>query len=133
MRIIADHARAATFLIGDGVAPSNEGRGYVLRKILRRAIRHGRLLGQEKPFLFEMVYAVRDLMKGAYPELVDSSERVARVVEAEEKQFDRVLKYGLAKLDEMIASRAEAKFDEVKFQTWRDRRKPIGKYYWLRG
>ena len=89
LRIIADHARAATFLINDGVLPSNEGRGYVLRKILRRGIRHGRLLGQEKPFLFEMVYAVRDLMQGAYPELVDSAARVAKVVEVEEKQFDR--------------------------------------------
>ncbi len=95
LRIIADHARAATFLINDGVVPSNEGRGYVLRKILRRAIRHGRLLGQEKPFLFEMVFAVRDLMQGAYPELADSAERVAKVVEAEERQFDRVLKVGL--------------------------------------
>jgi alanyl-tRNA synthetase len=100
LRIIADHARAATFLISDGVLPSNEGRGYVLRKILRRAIRHGRLLGQEKPFLFEMVFAVRDLMKGAYPELVDSADRVAKVVEAEEKQFDRVLKIGLTRLNE---------------------------------
>jgi alanyl-tRNA synthetase len=102
LRIIADHARAATFLINDGVVPSNEGRGYVLRKIMRRAIRHGRLLGQEKPFLFEMVYAVRDLMKGAYPELVDSAGRVAKVVEAEEKQFDRVLKIGLTRLDEEL-------------------------------
>ncbi|MGB8845970.1 MAG: alanine--tRNA ligase-related protein, partial [Terracidiphilus sp.] len=73
---------------------------YVLRKIMRRAIRHGRLLGQEKPFLFEMVFAVRDLMKGAYPELADSAERVAKVVEAEEKQFDRVLRFGLTRLDE---------------------------------
>ncbi len=73
LRIIADHARAATFLINDGVVPSNEGRGYVLRKIMRRGIRHGRLLGQEKPFLFEMVFAVRDLMQGAYPELKDSA------------------------------------------------------------
>ncbi len=104
LRIIADHARAATFLINDGVVPSNEGRGYVLRKILRRAIRHGRLLGQEKPFLFEMVFAVRDLMKGAYPELVESAARVAKVVEAEEKQFDRVLKVGLVRLDEIIAN-----------------------------
>jgi alanyl-tRNA synthetase len=102
LRIIADHGRAATFLISDGVVPSNEGRGYVLRKILRRAIRHGRLLGQEKPFLFEMVYAVRDLMKGAYPELVDSAARVAKVVEAEEKQFDRVLKVGSRELDEAL-------------------------------
>jgi alanyl-tRNA synthetase len=102
LRIISDHARAATFLINDGVLPSNEGRGYVLRKILRRGIRHGRLLGQEQPFLFQMVYAVRDLMQGAYPELVDSAVRVAKVVEAEEKQFDRVLKIGLTKLDELI-------------------------------
>ena len=102
LRIISDHARAATFLISDGVVPSNEGRGYVLRKILRRAIRHGRLLGQEKPFLFEMVFAVRDLMEGAYPELVDSAARVAKVVEAEEKQFDRVLKIGDAKLQEKL-------------------------------
>ena len=109
LRIIADHARAATFLINDGVVPSNEGRGYVLRKILRRAIRHGRLLGQEKPFLFEMVYAVRDLMKGAYPELVDSAARVAKVVKAEEKQFDRVLKFGMAKLEEIFAELATTK------------------------
>ncbi|MGH9589466.1 MAG: alanine--tRNA ligase, partial [Terracidiphilus sp.] len=93
LRIIADHARAATFLISDGVLPSNEGRGYVLRKILRRGIRHGRLLGQENPFLFEMVYAVRDLMQGAYPELVESAPRVAKIVEAEEKQFARVLEF----------------------------------------
>jgi alanyl-tRNA synthetase len=104
LRIIADHARAATFLINDGVVPSNEGRGYVLRKILRRGIRHGRLLGQEKPFLFEMVFAVRDLMEGAYPELKDSAERVAKVVEAEEKQFARVLEVGFAKLVEYIAA-----------------------------
>jgi len=102
LRIIADHARAATFLINDGVVPSNEGRGYVLRKILRRAIRHGRLLGQEMRFLFEMVFAVRDLMQGAYPELVDSADRVAKVVEAEEKQFDRVLKMGYSKLQDHL-------------------------------
>src|SRR5438477_6307718 len=69
LRVIADHSRAATFLISDGVLPSNEGRGYVLRKIIRRAITHGRLLGQTKPFLHEMVFAVRDLMQDAYPEL----------------------------------------------------------------
>jgi alanyl-tRNA synthetase len=107
LRIIADHARAATFLINDGVLPSNEGRGYVLRKILRRGIRHGRLLGQEKPFLFEMVYAVRDLMQGAYPELKDSADRVAKVVEAEEKQFARVLERGSRELEAEITRAIE--------------------------
>jgi len=102
LRIIADHARAATFLINDGVLPSNEGRGYVLRKILRRGIRHGRLLGQEQPFLFEMVYSVRDLMQGAYPELIDSADQVAKVVKAEEQQFDRVLKIGVVRLNEEL-------------------------------
>ena len=104
LRIIADHARASTFLINDGVLPSNEGRGYVLRKILRRGIRHGRLLGQDKPFLYQMVFAVRDLMQGAYPELTESAARVAKVVEAEEKQFDRVLKIGLTRLNEELQS-----------------------------
>ncbi|MDR3725263.1 MAG: alanine--tRNA ligase [Terracidiphilus sp.] len=104
LRIISDHARAATFLINDGVLPSNEGRGYVLRKIIRRAIRHGKLLGQDKPFLYQMVYAVRDEMKGSYPELIDSADRVAKVVEAEEKQFDRVLKKGSELLSAEIAT-----------------------------
>ncbi|MGC2617495.1 MAG: alanine--tRNA ligase, partial [Acidobacteriaceae bacterium] len=96
LRIIADHARASTFLINDGVNPSNEGRGYVLRKILRRGIRHGRLLGQEKPFMCQMVYAVRDEMGDAYPELKESADRVAKVIEAEENQFARVLEIGSA-------------------------------------
>jgi alanyl-tRNA synthetase len=103
LRIIADHARAATFLISDGVVPANEGRGYVLRKILRRGIRHGRLLGQEKPFMHQMVFAVRDEMQVAYPELKDSAERVSKVVLAEEQQFARVLELGSKKLDEAIA------------------------------
>jgi alanyl-tRNA synthetase len=103
LRILADHARAATFLISDGVLPSNEGRGYVLRKILRRAIRHGRLLGQQRPFLFQMTYAVRDLMKDAYPELIESADRVAKVVEREERQFDRVLKIGFSRLEAEIS------------------------------
>jgi alanyl-tRNA synthetase len=91
LRIIADHARAATFLINDGVQPANEGRGYVLRKILRRGIRHGRLLGQENPFMHEMVLAVRNEMQVAYPELIESTPRIAKVVLAEEEQFARVL------------------------------------------
>jgi alanyl-tRNA synthetase len=119
LRIIADHARAATFLINDGVLPSNEGRGYVLRKILRRGIRHGRLLGQKKPFLFEMVYAVRDLMQAAYLELIYSADRVAKVVEAEEKQFDRVLEVGSQHLDSAIANaklRFEAFPEDLKYR-----------------
>jgi alanyl-tRNA synthetase len=99
LRVIADHARACTFLISDGVLPANEGRGYVLRKILRRGIRHGRLLGQTKPFMYEMVHAVRDLMKDAYPELVESSKRVADVILSEEKRFAHTLELGLEKLE----------------------------------
>jgi alanyl-tRNA synthetase len=100
LRVIADHARATTFLISDGVLPSNEGRGYVLRKIMRRAIRHGRQLGQNEPFLYQMVYAVRDQMKDAYPELVDSADRVSTVVQGEEVRFAHTLDIGLRKLEE---------------------------------
>jgi alanyl-tRNA synthetase len=98
-RIIADHARATTFLISDGVMPSNEGRGYVLRKILRRASRHGRLLGTDKPFMHKMVDAVRDVMKDAYPELNESADRVSEVVLAEETRFGHTIAIGLEKLE----------------------------------
>jgi alanyl-tRNA synthetase len=103
LRVIADHSRAATFLISDGVVPSNEGRGYVLRKIIRRAITHGRLLGQTKPFLHEMVFAVRDVMQDAYPELKETSERVSQAVLAEETRFAHTLDVGLEKLEELLA------------------------------
>jgi alanyl-tRNA synthetase len=102
LRVIADHSRAATFLISDGVLPSNEGRGYVLRKIIRRAITHGRLLGQTKPFLHEMVFAVRDLMQDAYPELNDTAERVSKVIHVEETRFAHTLEAGLEKLELML-------------------------------
>src|SRR3954469_25762025 len=102
LRVIADHARATTFLISDGVVPANEGRGYVLRKILRRGIRHGRLLGATKPFMYEMVHAVRDLMKDAYPELLDNAERVSKVVYEEERRFANVLETGFKKLQERL-------------------------------
>jgi alanyl-tRNA synthetase len=102
LRVIADHSRAATFLISDGVLPSNEGRGYVLRKIIRRAITHGRLLGQTKPFLHEMVFAVRDMMKDAYPELNETAERVAKVVLAEENRFAHTVDLGLRRLESDI-------------------------------
>jgi alanyl-tRNA synthetase len=107
LRIIADHARAATFLISDGVVPANEGRGYVLRKILRRGIRHGRLLGQEKPFMHEMVFAVRDEMQVAYPELKESSERVSKVVLAEELQFARVMDVASRELEVALRKHSE--------------------------
>ena len=110
LRIIADHARCATFLISDGVLPSNEGRGYVLRKIMRRGIRHGRLLGQEKPFMYEMVYAVRDEMGDAYPELKESADRVAKVVLAEEQQFARTLQLGLSQMSEETLRSGAAAF-----------------------
>src|SRR5208283_1885723 len=102
LRVIADHSRAATFLISDGVTPSNEGRGYVLRKIIRRAITHGRLLGQTKPFLNEMVFEVRDLMHDAYPELNETAERVSKVVLAEEQRFAHTLALGARKLEKLF-------------------------------
>jgi alanyl-tRNA synthetase len=102
LRVIADHSRAATFLISDGVLPSNEGRGYVLRKIIRRAITHGRLLGQTRPFLHEMVFAVRDLMSSAYPELNDTAGRVVKTVRVEEERFAHTIDVGLSKLEEQI-------------------------------
>jgi len=110
LRVIADHSRAATFLISDGVIPSNEGRGYVLRKIIRRAITHGRLLGQTKPFLHQMVFSVRDLMQDAYPELKETTERVAKAVLAEETRFAHTLKEGFGRLQdgiELAVQRAE--------------------------
>jgi alanyl-tRNA synthetase len=100
LRVIADHSRAATFLISDGVLPSNEGRCYVLRKIIRRAITHGRLLGHDKPFLHKMVFAVRDLMQDGYPELSESVDRVSKTVLAEEQRFAHTLDVGLKKLEE---------------------------------
>jgi alanyl-tRNA synthetase len=102
LRIIADHARAATFLISDGVLPSNDGRGYVLRKIMRRAIRHGHMWGAHEPFFFRMVDSVRDEMKNAYPELIDSARNVAMVVEAEERQFARTIEIASGKLEKII-------------------------------
>jgi alanyl-tRNA synthetase len=104
LRIIADHSRATTFLISDGVLPSNEGRGYVLRKIMRRAIRHGRLLRGSQPFLYKMVHEVCDLMEDAYPELRESVGHVADVVLAEERRFANTLDVGLLKLESDLAA-----------------------------
>ncbi len=92
LRVLADHLRAMTFLIADGVMPGNEGRGYVLRKIMRRAMRHGRRLGIEQPFLHELTKAVVERMKDAFPELVTQAPSVARVVKSEEDRFGSTLR-----------------------------------------
>jgi len=102
MRVIADHLRAMTFLIGDGVLPSNEWRGYVLRKIMRRAMRHGKKLGFTDPVLFELVDTVIAEMGEAYPELTTNREAIVRTVRAEEERFDVVLTSGLPKLEDLI-------------------------------
>jgi alanyl-tRNA synthetase len=104
LRVIADHSRATTFLLTDGVVPSNEGRGYVLRKIMRRAIYHGHMLGRKEPFLYEMVSIVCDLMSKAYPELSESSERVSIIVKDEETRFSRTLNVGLNKFRDDVAN-----------------------------
>jgi alanyl-tRNA synthetase len=103
LKIIADHARACTFLISDGVLPSNEGRGYVLRKIMRRGIRQGTLLGYKGPFLYELSSFVTDLMKEAYPELVSTRDYVMRVIKSEEERFSAMVGVGLERLESVIA------------------------------
>jgi alanyl-tRNA synthetase len=105
LRIIADHSRAATFLISDGVIPSNDGRGYVLRKIIRRALRHAHMLDAPSPFLSAMSAAVRAEMKEAYPELEETAVRVNRVLDEEERRFSRTVEVGLKKLDPLLAAK----------------------------
>ncbi|MBO8159813.1 alanine--tRNA ligase [Thermosyntropha sp.] len=101
-RVIADHSRACTFLIADGVLPSNDGRGYVLRRILRRAVRFGRFLGIEEPFLYKMVATVADIMKDAYPELLEKKDFIEQVIKMEEERFFVTLNEGIKKVEEII-------------------------------
>ena len=108
MRVIADHLRAMTFLIADGVLPSNEWRGYVLRKIMRRAMRHGKKLGITQPFLHSLVAVVAGEMGHAYPELKTNQASIERTVRSEEDRFDAVLTSGLPKLEELIDRAAKA-------------------------
>ena len=110
LRVIADHSRAITFLIADGVLPSNEGRGYILRRVLRRAVRHGRLLGFTHPFLSETVQVVISHMADVYPELVQRRDAILRVVELEESKFHQTLSLGLRAVDELI--------EEAKREGW---------------
>ncbi len=102
MRVVADHIRSSLMLIADGVTPSNEGRGYVLRRLIRRAVRAMRLLGVEKPCLPDLLPASRDAMKGTYPEVEKDFERIARIAYAEEKAFLRTIASGTARLEEAV-------------------------------
>jgi alanyl-tRNA synthetase len=113
MKVIADHSRAAAFLVGDGVLPSNEGRGYVLRRILRRAIRYGRNIGLSRPFLHETSNLVFDLMEPAYPELKDASAFIQNVIENEEVRFSETLDHGLRLLNDSLAELREKSITEV--------------------
>jgi alanyl-tRNA synthetase len=103
MRVIADHCRAVTFLICDGALPSNEGRGYVLRRIMRRAARHAKMLGVGEPLLYKMVEAVREMMGDAYPELAEREAYIKKVVFAEEERFTETLDRGLGILNDEVA------------------------------
>lgn len=102
LRVITDHVRSSTFMIGDGVIPSNNGRGYVLRRLIRRACRHGRLLGVSEPFLYKVCETVLEDNKVAYPELQDKAELIKKVILSEEESFGKTIDAGLARLDEYI-------------------------------
>ncbi|MGA9108938.1 MAG: alanine--tRNA ligase [Smithella sp.] len=109
VRVIADHSRAITFLIGDGITPSNEGRGYVLRRILRRAARHGKLLGINKPFLNQSAQVVIDMMKGVYPDLEEKASFITKMILNEERRFMETLDAGLRILNEETTALKKAK------------------------
>jgi alanyl-tRNA synthetase len=103
-QVVADHSRAMTFLLAEGIRPANEGAGYVLRRIMRRAVRHGRLLGIDRPFLRETADVVITIMGGAYPHLLERREAVLDEIEAEEDKFARTLEAGSARLEELVAA-----------------------------
>lgn len=113
LRVVADHVRAVTFLIADGVLPSNEGRGYVLRRLIRRAIRHGRLLGIRDPFLNPVVAWVIEQMKGAYPELLEREDYIFKVVGLEEQRFSETLEQGMRLLQELAQKARKAGITEI--------------------
>jgi alanyl-tRNA synthetase len=101
-QVIADHARALTFLAADGIRPTNEGRGYVMRRILRRAVRHGRLLGRHEPFLADLSSVVVEAMVGGYPYLEGRRKEIYSVIAAEERQFQRTLDAGVVHFEEAL-------------------------------
>jgi alanyl-tRNA synthetase len=116
LRVIADHIRATSFLVSDGVVPSNEGRGYVQRRIIRRAIRHGYLLGQKKPFFHKLVPDLVTLMGDAYPNMASQAERIASVLKAEEERFFETLEVGMSILDAALQGGAKVLPGEVAFK-----------------
>jgi alanyl-tRNA synthetase len=118
LKVIADHIRACSFLIVDGVIPGNEGRGYVLRRIIRRAIRHGYKLGQKQPFFFRIVPDLVRVMGEAYPELAAAQERVMQVLRAEEERFAETLEHGMKVLEAALAKGAGTLDGETVFQLY---------------
>jgi alanyl-tRNA synthetase len=118
LKVIADHIRACSFLIVDGVIPGNEGRGYVLRRIIRRAIRHGYKLGQKQPFFYRIVPDLVRVMGEAYPELAAAQERVMQVLRAEEERFAETLEHGMKVLENALAGRAGSLDGETVFQLY---------------
>jgi alanyl-tRNA synthetase len=118
LRVIADHIRACAFLICDGVIPMNEGRGYVLRRIARRAMRHGYKLGQKKPFFYTLVDDLAKEMGDAYPELVKAQERVTSTLKQEEERFAETLETGMAILEGALAKNAKRLDGEVAFKLY---------------
>ncbi|TAM80366.1 MAG: alanine--tRNA ligase [Acidobacteria bacterium] len=120
LRIIADHARASTFLISDGVLPSNEGRGYVLRLIMRRALYHGQTLGMNEPFLYKLSSRVVDMMKDAYPELSETAHHVAKAIKIEEERYEKTTSLGIQELKDN--GRVVTYLgNETSFYMWQDK------------
>jgi alanyl-tRNA synthetase len=115
LRVIADHGRTSTFLIADGVVPSNEWRGYVLRRIMRRAMRHGRMLGLTEPFLWRTVVWVIELMRDAYPEVVEKRARIEDTIRGEEERFAETLETGEQKIAEYLAQHGDTRAVDGRF------------------
>ena len=118
LRIITDHARCVTFMISDGIVPGNEGRNYVLRMIMRRALRHGKMLGLELPFLYNIVDTVVDNYKSAYPELEESREKIKNVIKKEEEKFKQTLDRGQKLLDDLLADGSDKISGENAFKLY---------------
>ncbi|RXZ84485.1 alanine--tRNA ligase [Paenibacillaceae bacterium] len=108
LKVIADHVRTVAFSVGDGVMPSNEGRGYVIRRLLRRAVRYGKTIGIDRPFLYELTATVGDIMGGYYPEVVEKQEFIERVIRNEEERFHETLSDGLAILAGLVSAEQQA-------------------------